>query len=80
MDCVVAEYLCPLDGQEADVLVIGVCRANAGRVECDVEKVMLNGVDRFADVPEKHMPYMRQRLWHAYLAERHPLGEPEAAV
>lgn len=77
---VIAEYLLCLDGKEREVEVLGSCRARDGRVECEVEKVMLDGRDRFGDVPEAHMQFMRQRLWHAYLADRHPYGEPEAAV
>lgn len=72
-----AEYLITIDGFEREVEVLGR-RLPSG--EFEVERVMLEGRNRLADVPEDHMKYMQQRLWHAYLSERHPCGEGGDAV
>lgn len=72
---IATEYLLTLDGREVEVEVLGTCRRVGSKVECEVEKVMLDGRDRYADVPQDHMRYMAQRLWHASISQRHPGGD-----
>lgn len=69
------EYLLKLDGKEVEVEILGRCWRGATGIECEVERVMHDGRDRLADVPEEHMRYMRQRLWHAHIMRVHPGGD-----
>lgn len=60
-----------LDGQRVDCLVIGSCVRGFDRsIKCQALKVMHNGVDRIADIPQDAMPALEVRLRNAILSAR----------
>lgn len=64
-----AHFEVELDGKRHDALIMGVCdRDMTSRIQCDVRKVLVDGVDRLSDVPEEQMAPMRVRLACAHVA------------